>query len=178
MGNLSRLFCATVVVIDLLAVVYFGGHFVLTGHILPPHGKHHNELADLIPVAEGDAAAASTAAPKEVPDPDVSTLAGDPERGRQIAAKCRTCHAFEKGAPHRIGPTLWGVFGHGTAHYDNFAYSDGMLALKGNQVWDEEHLYHFLKSPRRVVKGTKMAFAGLRDPQERADVIAYLKSLK
>jgi cytochrome c len=97
------------------------------------------------------------------------------ERGQMIAKKCTQCHTFEKGAPNRTGPNLWGIIGAKVAHVADFAYSSGFKDKGGN--WDNEKLNILLHKPRAFVAATKMSFVGLKDPQERADVIAYLHTL-
>jgi cytochrome c len=97
------------------------------------------------------------------------------ERGQMIAKKCTQCHTFEKGGPNRTGPNLWGIIGAKVAHVADFAYSSGFKDKGGN--WDNEKLNILLHKPRAFVAATKMSFVGLKDPQERADVIAYLHTL-
>jgi len=101
---------------------------------------------------------------------------GDAEAGAKVFNKCKTCHENEKGV-NRVGPTLKGVVGRKTASVEGFKYSDAM-AKKGadGQVWDEPTLTNYLKDPKALVPGTKMAFPGLKDDAEIANVIAYLKA--
>ncbi len=109
------------------------------------------------------AAAADTGAP---------LAAGDPARGEKAFRKCAACHTAEKGGRHRIGPNLWGVVGAPAAARDGFRYS---TAMKGfGETWTPERLDAYLAKPRAVVRGTTMAFPGLRRDRERADVIAFL----
>ena len=101
---------------------------------------------------------------------------GDAASGEKIFIKCKACHENEQGV-NKIGPTLKGIVGRKTASIADFKYSDAMAA-KGaeGQVWDEATLTAYLPDPKAYVPGTKMAFAGLKNPQEVADIIAYLKS--
>lgn len=101
---------------------------------------------------------------------------GDAAKGEKVFLKCKACHENEKGV-NRVGPTLKGVVGRPTASVEGYAYSDAMKA-KGaeGQVWDEAALAAYLPDPKAFVKGTKMSFAGLKKPEEIADVIAYLKA--
>ncbi len=96
-------------------------------------------------------------------------------RGERVVAQCRSCHTFEAGGADGIGPNLHDVFGRAVASHGNFAYSDAMEAHGG--VWDYLQLNDFLRSPASDVRGTKMAFAGLRNDQERVGMIAYLRSI-
>lgn len=99
----------------------------------------------------------------------------DVESGKIVVKKCLQCHTLQKGEPHKIGPNLWGVVQRKIGDAAGFPYSEGMKSLKGS--WDVESLNKFLHKPREFVKGTKMSFVGLKKDKERADLIAYLKSL-
>lgn len=101
---------------------------------------------------------------------------GDAANGAKVFVKCKACHENEKGV-NKIGPTLKGVVGRPTASVADYKYSAAMTA-KGaaGQVWDEATLMVYLPDPRAFVPGTKMAFAGLKKPEEVADIIAYLKA--
>jgi len=97
------------------------------------------------------------------------------ENGQKVAQKCLQCHTFEKGGQNKIGPNLWGVVGAKHGHVDGFSYSSAMAQTPG--MWDYESLNHFLYKPRDYLKGTKMSFVGLKKAQDRADLIAYLRTL-
>lgn len=101
---------------------------------------------------------------------------GDATKGEKVFAKCKACHEVEKGV-NKVGPTLKGVVGRKAASVADFKYSEAMAA-KGSEglVWDEANLTTYLADPKAFVPKTKMAFAGLKKPDEVADVIAYLKS--
>ncbi len=101
--------------------------------------------------------------------------AGDPQAGAKIAAKCRTCHAFDPDGKAKIGPPLWGIVGASQAGYPDFSYSQAFRELAG--VWNDQELDGFLANPKNYAPGTKMIFKGIRDPGQRADLIAYLRSL-
>jgi len=101
--------------------------------------------------------------------------AADPAVGAKVAAKCKACHDFSKGGPNKVGPNLWDIVGAKQAHLDNFTYSDAVKKL-GKQ-WTYEELDKFLTTPKDYAPGTKMAFPGLKKPEERAAVIAYLRTL-
>jgi cytochrome c len=101
--------------------------------------------------------------------------AGDPAAGKAVFAKCAICHTID---PKRrgIGPTLFGVVGRKSATVPGYAYSDAMKAA--NKTWDEATLDKYLTNPRAMVPGTKMIFPGLPNADDRANVIAYLATLK
>ncbi len=124
------------------------------------------------PAAGGAPAAAQGPAPIE------PLLAkADVAAGEKSARVCATCHTFGNGEPAKIGPNLYGIIGAKHAHMAGFDYSEGMKALS-SKTWDEAELNEFLFSPRAHIPGTKMTFAGIKKDQERANVIAWLKTLK
>ncbi|MES2002766.1 MAG: cytochrome c family protein [Pseudomonadota bacterium] len=96
----------------------------------------------------------------------------DPAKGAQIFNKCAACHTVTKGGPNGLGPNLWDVLGEPVGQGKGFAFSDA-LSKKGG-TWNWDNLSQWLSSPRAFAAGTKMTFAGLSNPQERADVMAYL----
>ncbi|MBA3669515.1 MAG: cytochrome c family protein [Sphingomonas sp.] len=96
----------------------------------------------------------------------------DPAKGAQVFNKCAACHNATKGGPNGLGPNLWDVLGEPVGQGKGFAFSDA-LSKKGG-TWNWDNLSQWLSSPRTFAAGTKMTFAGLSNPQERADVIAYL----
>lgn len=100
--------------------------------------------------------------------------AGDPVAGAKTFKVCSACHIATE-AKNKVGPTLQGVVGRPVASIADFKYSKAMTDFGQGKVWDEAQLTEYLKSPRTVVKGTKMAFAGLKKDDEIANVIAYLK---
>lgn len=98
------------------------------------------------------------------------------EKGKSAAKKCIACHSFEKGGMNKVGPNLWNVVGNKKAHLGNsFNYSKAVLERGGK--WGYEELFAFLKNPKAYIKGTRMAFAGISNPQEIADLVSYLRSM-
>ena len=97
--------------------------------------------------------------------------------GEKVFANCKGCHNAEEGGPNGQGPNLWGVVGGPAAHMATFSYSNGMQEkAKGGTKWGYDELDKFLTSPKSYVEGTKMSFAGLAKPEDRAAVIMYLRS--
>ncbi len=123
-------------------------------------------------VSTGGGAPAAAAQPEPILDLIASA---DVAQGQKIAKVCASCHSFDKGGPNGMGPDLFGVVGRAKGSHEGFAYSDGMKKKGGN--WDYEDLNHFLWKPKSYVEGTKMTFAGLKKPEERAAVIAWLRTL-
>ena len=100
---------------------------------------------------------------------------GDPAAGEKVFRKCKACHTVEEDGPSRVGPNLYGIVGASVAAVDGFRYSGALTDHGGD--WTPDRLAAFLATPRKAVPGTKMSFAGLRKPEDQADVIAYLASL-
>jgi cytochrome c len=142
------------------------------------HPVHLEKAAYLPPGAgEGEAAAAPAAgAAPAKPDP-IDMAKADPKHGEQVAKVCLQCHTFEKGGANKIGPNLFGVLSESIASVPGYTFSSALSADKG-QKWDPDKLNVWLWKPQEFAKGTKMTFAGLPKAQDRADVIAYLQSLK
>lgn len=101
--------------------------------------------------------------------------AADPTAGEKIAARCKACHSFEKGGPNKVGPNLWDIVGAKQAHLDNFNYSDAIKGL--GKEWTYEELDKYLTAPRDYAPGNKMIFPGLKKPEDRAALLAYLRTL-
>jgi cytochrome c len=123
--------------------------------------------------------AADTAGGAAVPDvpPDWGTVlkTADPAAGEAVFQKCKSCHNADNGGANGTGPNLWGVVGRAPGSHPGFAYSDGMKAFGAKQpIWDYQHIYEFTKGPAAYINGTKMTFVGLKQPQDRINVIAYL----
>jgi cytochrome c len=128
-----------------------------------------------LPTSGGATApAAEPAAPPAEPLPALLAKA-DPKKGAQNAKVCQTCHNLEKGGVAKIGPPLWGVVGRPIASVPGFSYSDSLRAVGGD--WTYEAINKMISNPKSEASGTKMAFPGEKDPQRRADILAYLQTL-
>jgi cytochrome c len=96
----------------------------------------------------------------------------DPTKGEQVFKKCAACHNADKGGANQLGPNLWGVLGEPIGKGRGFAFSEALAKVGGTWNWD--NLSQWLKSPKAFAPGTKMTFAGLSKPEDRANVIAFL----
>jgi cytochrome c len=148
--------------------------------ILVSGGEHHGDeekLAIEIDTSALEAAASGSGAPVG-PDPILALLAGaDIARGEALAKACLACHGFDKGGANKVGPNLYGVVNNIKGHAEGFAYSAGVIAMKeAGEKWTYQNLNKFLWKPAAYIKGTKMSFPGLKKPQDRADVIAYMRT--
>ena len=139
------------------------------------HPRHLEE-----PVYRVEAAATqggAEAAPAAEAKPIGELLAtANADEGAKVAKKCAACHNFEKGGANKVGPDLWGVVNRPIASHEGFSYSAALSGKSGEQ-WDYDHLNHFLTSPKAYAPGTKMTFAGISKDSDRANVIAYLRTL-
>jgi cytochrome c len=115
-----------------------------------------------------------TAATKEEPLP-VRLAKASVDKGKSIAKQCQACHTFEKGGPNRVGPNLYGVVDRPRASHPGFNYSSAMKSKGGKWTFDE--LDKFITDPRGDISGTAMTFAGIKNDQQRADVIDFLHTL-
>jgi cytochrome c len=98
--------------------------------------------------------------------------AADAEVGQALFNRCKICHATEAGGPSPVGPNLHGVFGRKAGTRDNFDYSEAMK--KSGIVWNDETFAKYLTSPSEFIPGNKMAFPGIRNDKQIADLLAYL----
>ena len=99
-------------------------------------------------------------------------FAFDAAKGKKVFLKCKACHTADKGGAHRIGPNLWGVIGRVAGTQEGFKYSKAMISF--GKKWDVATLDAYLEKPSRIVPKSRMTFVGIKDGQQRADLIAYL----
>jgi cytochrome c len=127
----------------------------------------------------GLVAAACGFAAMAMTGPALAQGTGDAKAGEDVFKKCRTCHDVGDAAKNKVGPLLNGIVGRKAGTVEGFNYSDAnKKAGNGGLAWTEAELNAYLLDPRKHMPGNKMAFAGLKDDQDRADVIAYLKTFK
>ena len=150
---------------------------ILSSEIVRP--KHIGTLAYLPPGAEAGAHAPAAGQPAVAgPEPIEPFLAkADVAHGQQVAKVCLQCHTFEKGGANKIGPNLFGVAAENIANVPNYQFSPALAKMKADK-WDPDKLNTWLFKPQIFAQGTKMTFAGLPKGQDRADIIAYMQSLK
>ena len=131
-----------------------------------------------IEAAEPAEGGAGSAAAEAKPIADLLATA-NAEAGAAVFKKCQACHTGEKGGPNKVGPDLWDIVDRPVASHEGFAYSAGMKEFSkgGTEKWTYDNLNHFITSPKKLVKGTAMGFAGLKKDEDRANVIAYLRTL-
>jgi cytochrome c len=157
--------------------------FVMMSVSIASEGIFHSEVpekAGFAIVAAEEPAAGETAAPAAAAVPIAQLLVkADAKAGEAVFKKCQSCHSGEKGGPNKVGPDLWGIVDRPVAGHEGFSYSAGMkdFSKAGAEHWTFDNLNHFLTAPKAFVKGTAMGFAGLKNDTERANLIAYLRTL-
>ncbi len=123
-------------------------------------------------VEEGPAASAPVA--ETMPDWGTVLASADAAAGEEVSKRCLQCHTFENGGANRIGPNVYGVVENPVAEHAGYAYSGAMKGKGGTWTYDE--LFKFLRSPGATLPGTKMSFAGVRNAQDRINLIAFLRN--
>ena len=133
------------------------------------HGEAPEKEGFAVVAEAGGEAGAAAAVP-------IATLlaTADVAKGEAVFKKCAACHTVAQGGPNGIGPNLWAALGKPHGHVAGFSYSDALKSVPGN--WDFEGMDKWLANPKKYAPGTKMTFAGLGNPEERANLIAYLNS--
>ncbi|MBT0958325.1 cytochrome c family protein [Alphaproteobacteria bacterium KMM 3653] len=133
------------------------------------HGDHHEQAYSIDTGADDSGAAVE----EEVIDIAALMAEADVSKGEKGFSKCKACHKLEAGE-NGTGPSLFGVVGRPVDAIDGFNYSGALEEVASE--WTVENLFHFLENPKKFAPGTAMAFAGLRKPGDRADLIAYLST--
>jgi cytochrome c len=160
------------------AVLVVGIVFFLTGLVGMNLVSEKRPEKPAITIQGAPAAEPAGGAPKEEAPPPIAPLLAkaDVATGESTAKKlCSSCHTFTDGGKAGVGPNLYGVVGGPHGHMEGFNYTAGLKAKAGPWTFDE--LNEWLHKPSSYVPGTRMAFAGIKNDQQRADVIAYLRSL-
>lgn len=145
---------------------------IIAGMLYRPQPLQQHAFSVAVPegtdAADGDAA-------DDTPSLAVLLAAADPAAGETLTRQCAACHVFDAGGPNRVGPALHGVLGRDIGTASGFNYSPALTGLEGD--WDYEKLNQFLANPRGYAPGTSMSYAGMRSPEDRANLIAYLRTL-
>jgi len=170
---MKSLFVNTVLGTTLAAALAVVGLGVVSNALFEPH--YPEEPA--YPVELGAPEGAGPAAGEAEAEPDIAVLLASAsiEAGAKLTAQCKSCHVFEQGGANGIGPYLWNVYGRPAGEVPGFGYSAAMAGF--DQAWTAETLNGFLAAPKQYIEGTAMSYAGLKKPQDRANIIAYLHSL-
>lgn len=139
--------------------------------------SHPQSLAEDAVKVEAAESSGGGAAKIAMPDPILGLIAAaDVERGKAVAKACAACHTFDQGGANGVGPNLYGVIGNKKEAHAGYAYS-GTLKDHGGDTWTYLELNKFIWKPKAYDPGTKMAFIGLKKPEDRAALMAYLRTL-
>lgn len=158
------------------AAVLTAGVVAMTAGFVANLLVHPKELEEPVYVIEGTGGGGEAAPQEEMLASVIPLLGGaDPASGETLFRACQACHTVEQGGANKVGPNLWNVVGADIASHDGFSYSDALAGLEGE--WTYEKLNEFLADPRGFAAGTKMTYGGMKDVEDRADIIAYLRSL-
>lgn len=134
------------------------------------------EVAYAIDTGEAETTtAAAVESPSEGPSLGALLASADAAKGQKVFKKCGSCHTTEEGGKNKIGPNLFAVVNRPKATSEGFSYSSALTDHGGN--WSYEDLDAFLTKPKAFIKGTKMSFAGIKKPADRANLILFLRSL-
>lgn len=146
----------------------------------PAAATEEAAATETAPEATAEAAPAEAAPAEEAAAPapaagatGYAAYTGDAAKGKRVFAQCMTCHAVQEGR-NNVGPSLYQIVGRESGTIAGFKYS--AANQNSDVIWTEENLFEYLENPQAYIPGTIMAFPGLRNPQDRADVIAYLKN--
>jgi cytochrome c len=159
---------------------FLGTVFVLMSVSIASEGIFHSEVPEkegFAIIAEEGASDAGAGATAEV-EVDIKPLlaSADAAAGATVFKKCASCHTADKGGANKVGPNLWGVVERPIASHEGFSYSAGMKTFaEANKTWTYDHLSFFVEAPKKHVPGTAMGFAGVKKPDERANLIAWLR---
>ena len=158
----------------LTAGIAFMGAGIVAEQVVHPHRLERSAIQIGAP-APAEQAAAPAAATTEPVLPLLASASVD--NGRQLAARnCGSCHSFNEGGRAGVGPNLHGIVGAKHAHMAGFNYSNANKVL-ADKPWTDELINQFIAAPARAMPGTRMAYPGLNNAAQRADVIAYLRSI-
>lgn len=158
------------------AVLVAGIVAMLSGFVAELLTEGHELEKDAVTIEGSLAAGGAEAAVPSGPEPILHLIAAaDVAQGEKLSKACAACHSFGKGEPKKVGPNLYGIIGAKKGHMEGFPYSEALLTHGGN--WDYTEMNKFLRAPKKFIPGTAMSFIGLKKPEDRAAIVAWLRSL-
>jgi len=161
----------TIAMMVLAAGIVALGGSIVTAEIF--HAERPEKMGYVVEGVEAEAGEGGEAAAPAQPI-EFYLASADPAKGEQVFKKCAACHNADKGGANALGPNLWGAMGKPHGHVPGFAYSDALKSVPG--TWDWKSMNEWLTSPKKYAPGTKMTFAGLSKPEDRANLIAFLNA--
>ncbi|HCQ70698.1 MAG: cytochrome c family protein [Alphaproteobacteria bacterium] len=166
MFNFEKLFAALLVA---------GITAMLSGFVADIFVHPHEIEKDAVTI-DGAAIASTGPTKKAGPDPVLALLSeADVARGAKLSKACAACHSFDQGGVNKVGPNLWNIVNKAKGSHAGFSYSSAITEAGGS--WDYDALNHFLYKPKAYISGTKMNYAGLKKTEDRAAMIAWLRTL-
>ncbi len=161
----------------LVAAVLVAGLVFMAINVGVDEVMHKKPLEMTVYPVPGAPAAVAEDAIAEDAGPSLLALIGvaDMDAGKKLVKRCASCHGFAQGGPNKIGPNLWGIVGAAVAAHEGYSYSSALSAMGGE--WSYEALDAFLAKPKDYAPGTKMTFAGIKKPGDRANIIGFLRML-
>lgn len=160
----------------IFAAVLVAGIIAMFAGFVADNIIHEHDLAEDAVKVEGiESADGGGPAKAAMPEPIMHLIASaDVAQGEKLSKVCAACHSFESGGPNGVGPNLYGIINAKFAHASGFAYSETLAGMNGS--WDYDALNKFIWKPKYFVEGTKMSFVGFKKPEDRAAIIAWLRT--
>lgn len=168
---------------NMISSAFLGAVIVVLTISFVSEGLFHSQAPEqegfVIEVADAPAAGPASGGEAELPPIGPLLASADIEDGAKVFKKCAACHTADEGGANKVGPALWDIVNRAAGAADGFGYSSPMkeYGADGTKPWGYENLNKFLLKPKSYIKGTSMGFAGLKKEKDRANVIAYLRSL-
>lgn len=161
----------------IFAAILVAGIIAMFAGFIAEQLTHPHELKENAFKIEGVEAAGGGAATEQLAEPILAMIAtADIARGQKLSKACAACHSFDNGGPNGVGPGLWGVVGVKKQNHAGYTYS-GVLNANGEDFWTYAALNKFLWKPKKYAPGTKMNYVGIKSPEDRAAMVAYLRTL-
>jgi cytochrome c len=160
----------------LAALLFIFGMSTMLDVVRGGHGDDHVKVGYELPKASASGSAQAAAEVAFNPTSVLTAAAsGNVESGQSVFKKCSTCHTPDKGGKNGTGPNLWGVVNRVIGSAEGFGYSAALKGIGG--AWSWENLASYLHDPKGYAPGNKMAFAGIKDNSELADLLAYIRTM-
>lgn len=160
----------------LFAAILVAGLTAMLSGFIADKLVHPKDLEKDAVAIDGGAVAGGGPKVEKKAEPILHLIASaDVARGEKLSKACAACHSFDNGGPNKVGPNLWNVMGGPKAHLSNFEYSSALASFGG--AWGYIEMNQFLWKPKKYVPGTKMNYNGIKKPEDRAAMIAWLRTL-